>query len=145
MVRLWKPPPMKQGLWRLCKRAGGREPLSIPDTKDSYLAHFPSTSGSEISVIQNTWLYSMSPTGSEQSGGVGSATPGSPGPILCPISGPSWALRVGRELQMAERPLSEEGCQPRPRGFESPQAPLLEPPEEEYNDIWGGVFSPQLD
>lgn len=43
--------------------------------------------------------------------------------MLCPFSGPSWALLAGEEPQTAEHPLSEEGCQPRPRGPQRPHAP----------------------
>lgn len=95
MRRLGKPPPTQCRVCGDCaKGLAAGEPLSVTDTKDSYLAHFPSTSGSETSVTQDPWPHSMSPTGSEQVRRHWVCSPPEGlNPVLSPFPGPS---RVGR-------------------------------------------------
>lgn len=63
------------------------------DTKDSYLAHFLSTSESENSAPPDRWPPSRSPTHPSR---LKKGRFSVPGPIPWPVLGPRWAGAAGR-------------------------------------------------
>lgn len=76
-----------------------REGLSLflfTDTKDSYLAHFLSTSESENSAPPDRWPPSRSPTHPSRLKKGRFSAPEVPGPIPWPVLGPRGAGAAGR-------------------------------------------------
>lgn len=109
-----------------------REGLSFflfTDTKDSYLAHFLSTSESENSAPPDRWPPSRSPTHPSRLKKGRFSAPEVPGPIPWPVLGPCWAGAAGRN-DTADRSAAVVRRRP-------PPAKAKGPPHRQMRGGWG--------